>query len=241
MQGFFVLVFFLVFFFPPSPCPLFRLAGVAVLLLASRWLEVTQTEVVWAAERGPPGPKGSPRGAFPPPPTRRALPPGAVGTGRGRRSCSASCGGLGVGGRGAWRLKRCLSPVNGGELPSSSPAPGCCNLPAPGSSWRYGFILAKPSWGLGVSEMAGLLLLEMVMNLGLHFRVFFPLPPPLMGARRRQTAAVLLANLSSWKEEMPLSALDLHLPAHTSCTGFNSTGTQLDGYDASQRGSGEEA
>lgn len=40
---------------------------------------------------------------------------------------------------------------------------------------------------------------------------------------------------------MPLSALHLHLPAHTSCAGFNSTGTQLDGYDASQHGSSEEA
>lgn len=49
-----------------------------------------------------------------------------------------------------------------------------------------------------------------------------------------------LANLSPWKEEMPLSALDLHLPAHTSCTGFSSAGTQLDGYDASQHGSWEE-
>lgn len=59
-----------------------------------------------------------------------------------------------------------------------------------------------------------------------------------MGASRRRAAAVLLANLSPWKEEMPLSALDLHLPAHTSCTGFNSTGTQRDGYDASPHGAG---
>lgn len=64
-------------------------------------------------------------------------------------------------------------------------------------------------------------------------------PPPLTGGRRRQAAAVLLANLSPWQEEMPLPALDLHLPAHTSC--FNSTGTQLDGDDASQRASNEEA
>lgn len=45
--------------------------------------------------------------------------------------------------------------------------------------------------------MAGLLLLEIVMNLGLHSS-----PSPLMGARRRQAAAVLLANLSLWKEEV---------------------------------------
>lgn len=89
------------------------------------------------------------------------------------------------------------------------------------------------SWGLGASEMAGLLLLETVMNLGLHVRVFFP-PPPLLGARRRQAAAGLLATLSPWKEGTPLSALDLHLPAHTSCTGFNSTGMQLDGPGSSE-------
>lgn len=66
----------------------------------------------------------------------------------------------------------------GGELPSGSPALGCCNLPAPGSSWCYGLILAKPSRGLAVSEVAGLLLLEIVMNCGLHFRVSFPSSPP---------------------------------------------------------------
>lgn len=60
-------------------------------------------------------------------------------------------------------------------------------LLAPGSSWCYGFILAKPSWGLGVSEMVGLLLLEVVMNLGLHFRIFFPpLPSRALGEGRQQ-------------------------------------------------------
>lgn len=65
----------------------------------------------------------------------------------------------------------------GGELSSSSSAPGCCNLPVPDSSWCYSFILAKPSWALVVSEVAGLLLLEIVMNRGLHFRVSFPPSP----------------------------------------------------------------
>lgn len=229
---FIIIIIFCVFFFFFLFLPLsvrFSISQASLfLLLASRWLEVTQTEVVWAAERGPPASEGSPGGAFAPPPTPRALLLGTVGTGRGSGSCSAGCGGLGVGGRGARKLERCLSPVEGGELPSSSPAPGCCNLPAPCSSWCYGFILAKPALGLGVSEMAGLLFARASDESWSPFWGFLP-PPPLTGARRRQAAAVLLANLSPWKEEMPFSALRLHSPAHTGCTGFNSTGTRLDG------------
>lgn len=118
--------------FSPFPRPLFRLAGVAVVLLASPWLEVAQTEVVWAAERGPPAPQGSPRGAFPPSPSAALRSPPR--DGQGRRSWSDGGGGFwGVGGRGAWRTKGRLNPVDGGQLPS-------CLLQAPlGAtvlSWR---------------------------------------------------------------------------------------------------------
>lgn len=43
---------------------------------------------------------------------------------------------------------------------------------APGSSWSSGCIQVEPSGGMGVSEKAGLLLLEVVMTVGLHVRVF---------------------------------------------------------------------
>lgn len=41
-------------------------------------------------------------------------------------------------------LKRYLSPIDGGELPPSSPALHCWNLLAPGSSWCSGIVLSQP-------------------------------------------------------------------------------------------------
>ena len=143
----------------------------------------------------------------------------SAGDGQGERELPHRPRGFGAGRKRSMEAGEVLGPFDGGELPSSSPAPGCCSLLAPGSPWGDGFILVKPFWGPGVSETAGLRLLEIVMSLGLHLRV--PFSPSLTGGRRRQVAAVLLANLSLWKEEMPLSALDLHLPACTGCTGFS--------------------
>lgn len=140
-----MIIFIIILSFFPPLLPV-RFPGSQASLsrcLAARWPEVTQVEVVWAAQPGPCGPTGTHEGL-----SLLCCPmcslAGHCGDGQGDRDPLRWLRCFWVGGRGAWRLKRYLSPVDGDELLPSSPALDCWILLAPGSSWCSGFILAQP-------------------------------------------------------------------------------------------------